>query len=169
MCVLAWGLQAEGSSDIIFSACLCASCKCRWRKRLTKLKKEGGSSGTQKRRAGLLWKIGISPWLRRLRGACAASGVIFDHEGRLLFLSLSSAAPSECQRFPFKTLTCPRLMSGRMPLVSAEEDWTICTCYINTWPPGPWTLGRAQRHHLASPSIRIKPSWPSSGKLRHDS
>ncbi len=132
-------------------------------------KKKRGSSGMQKQYAGHLGKFGISRWptQRRLRGTCAASGVILDHEGRLLFLSLSSAT-SECQRFPLKNTDMPRThVMQNMPLiiVTAEKDWTICN--INTWPPGPWTLGRARRHHLASPSIRIKPRWPSS-KLRHD-
>lgn len=137
--------------------------------KINQTEKKGGSSGMQKRRAGLLWKIGISHWLRSLRGACAASGVIFDHEGRLLFLSLSSA-PLECQRFPFKNTDTPMTHVRQN---ATSDCWKglnnlRSTCYINTWPPGPWTLGRAQRHHLALPSISIKPSWPSSGKLGRD-
>lgn len=126
-CVLSWGLQAEGSSDIIFSACFWASCKCRWRKRFTKLNKKGGL-------------------IRNAKTACWSSIGCAGSEAPVLLPESFSTMRVGCSSCPYpqlhrnvrdfhsKTLICPWLMSGRMPLVTAEKDWTTYAALVTSIP-----------------------------------
>ena len=102
--------------------------------KINQTEQKGGSSGMQKRRAGLLWKIGNQP-------------LAAQSERRLCcFRSHFSTMRVGCSSCPYpqlhwnvrdfhsKTLTRPWLMSGRMPLVTAEKDWTTYAALATSIP-----------------------------------
>ena len=119
--------RQKGLLTSFFSACFWASCKCRWRKRFTKLNKKGGL-------------------IRNAKTACWSSIGCAGSEAPVLLPESFSTMRVGCSSCPYpqlhrnvrdfhsKTLICPWLMSGRMPLVTAEKDWTTYAALVTSIP-----------------------------------